>query len=147
MKKSILSVSAIGKFIEDSLSDYVAEGNHTMITDVHLQLQPETGELTIFNDDDVVLSEVIVDEWKGGDEVYHTAESYMRDALVALRESGNLETLDLVKPYSFVLIDKEKETIAELLIVDEQNTLFLSDNLLNGLDEELDAFLKELLEK
>jgi hypothetical protein len=52
----------------------------------------------------------------------------------------------LLKPYSFVLIDERKETIAELLIVDEQDTLFLYEGLLKGLDEELDEFLNKLLE-
>ena len=55
--------------------------------------------------------------------------------------------MSLLKPYSFVLVDEEKETVSELLIVDEEDTLLLSEDLLKGLDEELDAFLKELLEK
>ena len=58
-----------------------------------------------------------------------------------------MDELPLMKPYSFVLIDEEKETVAELLMVDDLETMFLNDNLLKGLDEELDAFLKDLLEK
>ena len=46
-----------------------------------------------------------------------------------------------------MLVDHEKETLAELLIVDEDETMFLSDELLKGLDDELNAFLKDLLEK
>ena len=34
----------------------------------------------------------------------------------------------------------------ELLLIDDQETLLLHDGLLKGLDDELDAFLKELLE-
>ena len=56
-------------------------------------------------------------------------------------------TLSIIKPYSFVLVDDEKETIAELLLVDDEETLLLNDELLKGLDEELNAFLKDLLEK
>ena len=52
-----------------------------------------------------------------------------------------------MKPYSFVLVDDDKETVAELMLVDDEDTLLLNDELLKGLDEELDAFLKELLEK
>ena len=52
-----------------------------------------------------------------------------------------------MKPYSFVLVDDEKETVADLLLMDDNETLFLNDELLKGLDEELDAFLKDLLEK
>jgi len=51
----------------------------------------------------------------------------------------------LLKPYSFVLVDEEKETIADLLLMDD-DTMLLSEGLLQGLDEELDAFLKDLLE-
>ncbi len=52
-----------------------------------------------------------------------------------------------MKPYSFVLVDEDRETVAELLLVDDEDTLLLNDELLKGLDEELDAFLKDLLEK
>ena len=52
-----------------------------------------------------------------------------------------------MKPYSFVLVDDDKETVSELLLVDDEDTMLLDDELLKGLDEELDAFLKNLLEK
>ena len=42
-------------------------------------------------------------------------------------------------------VDEEKETIADLLLMDD-DTMLLSEGLLQGLDEELDAFLKDLLE-
>ena len=64
-----------------------------------------------------------------------------------LAESGKLDNLCIMKPYSFVLVDEDRETVAELLLVDDEDTLLLNDELLKGLDEELDAFLKDLLEK
>ena len=67
--------------------------------------------------------------------------------MTALKEQGLLDKLSLMKPYSFVLVDDEKETVADLLLMDDNETLFLNDELLKGLDEELDAFLKDLLEK
>ena len=60
-------------------------------------------------------------------------------------ESGAFNQLPLLKPYSFVLVDEEKETIADLLLMDD-DTMLLSEGLFQGLDEELDAFLKDLLE-
>ena len=51
-----------------------------------------------------------------------------------------------MKPYSFVLVDEDKETVAELLLIDD-DTLLVDDELLKGLDKELDEFLKNLLEK
>ena len=65
----------------------------------------------------------------------------------ALKDTGVLDKLAIMKPYSFVLVDEDRETVTELLLIDEEDTLLLNDELLKGLDEELDAFLKDLLEK
>ena len=51
----------------------------------------------------------------------------------------------ILKPFSFVLVDEDKETLAELLLIDD-DTLLVNEELLKGLDEELDEFLKKLLE-
>ena len=58
-----------------------------------------------------------------------------------------MEKVALMKPYSFVWVDGDKETISELMVVDEEETMLISGELLKGLDEELNAFLKDLLEK
>lgn len=146
MEKNTLSVDALEAFIEESLQMYVADESNTMITDIHLQLKPETGGLALLNDEDCVFSETIIEEWKGLENVCVVAEQNLRDVLTVMRDSSKLDSLKLLKPYSFVLIDERKETIAELLIVDEQDTLFLYEGLLKGLDEELDEFLNKLLE-
>lgn len=128
----------------------MSEGeNPTVITDIHLQPKQDTGELIIFNDDEEELSRTIVEEWVeyDKDDFYTAAERLLRSAIGSLREKGLLEKTNLMKPYSFVLVDDEKETVAELLLVDDEDTLLLNDELLKGLDEELDAFLKDLLEK
>ena len=146
MEKNTLSVDALEAFIEESLQMYVADESNTMITDIHLQLKPETGGLALLNDEDCVFSDTIIEEWKGLENVCAVAEQNLRDVLTVMRDSSKLDSLKLLKPYSFVLIDERKETIAELLIVDEQDTLFLYEVLLKGLDEELDEFLNKLLE-
>ena len=146
MEKNTLSVDALEAFIEESLQMYVADESNTMITDIHLQLKPETGGLALLNDEDCVFSETIIEEWKGLENVCAVAEQNLRNVLTVMRDSSKLDSLKLLKPYSFVLIDERKETIAELLIVDEQDTLFLYEGLLKGLDEELDEFLNKLLE-
>ena len=47
-------------------------------------------------------------------------------------------------PYSFVLVDEERETITDLLLVDD-DTLLMKKGLMTGLDEELNRFIEELL--
>jgi len=114
-----------------------------------LQPKQETGELVIFNDDDEELARTIIDEWVDDDsnDFYTEVEGLLHSELTALKEEGIFDNLNLLKPYSFVLVDDEKETVADLLLIDDEDTLLLSGELLKGLDEELDAFLKDLLEK
>lgn len=149
MKMSEQSRASIVSALKTALCRYTSEGDETVVTDIHLQLNSESGELIIFDDDDQELSRTIINEWVEyeSDDFYTVVEPILRAEVEALKESGKLEKLCLMKPYSFVLVDEDKETVAELLLVDEDDTLLLNDELLKGLDEELDAFLKDLLER
>jgi hypothetical protein len=149
MKMSEQSRASIVSALKTALCRYISEGDETVVTDIHLQPNSESGELIIFDDDDQELSRTIINEWVEyeSDDFYTVVEPILRAEVEALKESGKLEKLCLMKPYSFVLVDEDKETVAELLLVDEDDTLLLNDELLKGLDEELDAFLKDLLER
>ena len=149
MKMSEQSRASIVSVLKTALCRYTSEGDETVVTDIHLQPNSESGELIIFDDDDQELSRTIINEWVEyeSDDFYTIVEPILRAEVEALKESGKLEKLCLMKPYSFVLVDEDKETVAELLLVDEDDTLLLNDELLKGLDEELDAFLKDLLER
>lgn len=149
MKMSEQSRASIVSALKTALCRYTSEGDETVVTDIHLQPNSESGELIIFDDDDQELSRTIINEWVEyeSDDFYTVVEPILRAEVEALKESGKLEKLCLMKPYSFVLVDEDKETVAELLFVDEDDTLLLNDELLKGLDEELDAFLKDLLER
>lgn len=149
MKMSEQSRASIVSALKTALCRYTSEGDETVVTDIHLQPNSESGELIIFDDDDQELSRTIINEWVEyeSDDFYTVVEPILRAEVEALKESGKLEKLGLMKPYSFVLVDEDKETVAELLLVDEDETLLLNDELLKGLDEELDAFLKDLLER
>ena len=149
MKMSEQSRASIVSALKTALCRYTSKGDETVVTDIHLQPNSESGELIIFDDDDQELSRTIINEWVEyeSDDFYTVVEPILRAEVEALKESGKLEKLCLMKPYSFVLVDEDKETVAELLLVDEDDTLLLNDELLKGLDEELDAFLKDLLER
>lgn len=149
MKMSEQSRASIVSALKTALCRYTSEGDETVVTDIHLQPNSESGELIIFDDDDQELSRTIINEWVEyeSDDFYTVVEPILRAEVEALKESGKLEKLCLMKPYSFVLVDEDKETVDELLLVDEDDTLLLNDELLKGLDEELDAFLKDLLER
>lgn len=140
---------AIASALKEALKRYTGTGEESVLTDIHLHPNQETGEVAISDDDDAILARTVVNEWVNyeGDDFYTVVEPLLRKEVVTLKEQGLLDKIALMKPYSFVLIDDEKESVADLLLVDDDETLFLNDELLKGLDEELDAFLKDLLEK
>ena len=145
MKMSEQSRASIVSALKTALCRYTSEGDETVRYRYSFATQLRSGELIIFDDDDQELSRTIINEWVEyeSDDFYTVVEPILRAEVEALKESGKLEKLCLMKPYSFVLVDEDKETVAELLLVDEDDTLLLNDELLKGLDEELDAFLKD----
>lgn len=80
-----------------------------------------------------------------GDDFYENVERILSSLLCSMKNEGKFDKLTILKPFSFVLVDDDRETIAELLLMDD-DTLLVNEELLKGLDEELDSFLKELLE-
>ena len=52
--------------------------------------------------------------------------------------------MSIIKPFSFVLEDDDKETVAELYLVDDE-TVIIDPDLMEGLDEDLNDFLDKLL--
>ena len=115
------------------------------VTDFHIRVNGENGELTILDDDDNTLARVHIKEWEGehNEAVY---EKELQSELAKMHKNGAFDSMNIVKPYSFVLTDEDGQSIVDLLIIDD-DTLILSADLLEGFDEEMNAFLKELLEE
>ena len=149
MKLSTSSHTLIVSAIQKALQGYLSSETRNKITDIHLQPDMGSGELVILNDDEEVLAQTVVEEWIGvnPEEFYSGCEVTLKKILNQLAGEGEFASLSIMKPYSFVLVDHEKETVAELLLIDDSETMFLKGELLKGLDEELNAFLKDLLEK
>ncbi len=148
MKLSQASLSLLETTIRQSVGKYACGCEQTIVTDIHLQANQNSGELTIFDDEDEELANIAIEEWMtyDGDDFDDNVERTLSNLLHGMKNSGDFDRLTILKPYSFVLVDDEKETIAELLLMDD-DTLLVNEELLKGLDDELDAFLKELLEK
>lgn len=116
----------------------------TRVTDFHVKVNGETGDLTIADDDSTPLAHVHILEWEGthDDAVF---EKELRSVLAKMQKNGDFDNLNIAKPYSFVLVDDEEKAIVDLLIIDD-DTMMLNEDLLAGFNEEMDNFLKHLLE-
>ncbi|GAE82484.1 hypothetical protein [Bacteroides reticulotermitis] len=149
MKLSQQSLSIIETAIQKAVGKYACNcGEQSAVTDIHLQPNQVSGLFIIFNDEDEELANVMVEEWATYDEddFVDVIEPILRNTLGRMKNAGDFDKLTILKPYSFVLVDEDKETVAELLLLDD-DTLLVNDELLKGLDQELDDFLKDLLER
>jgi hypothetical protein len=146
MKLSKESQSLIEAAIYKAASKYKGDCERMEITDIHIQVIQNSGELFIFDDEDRELANALIDEWVtyDGKNFYESIERILRNLLIKMKEAGRFENLAIFTPYSFVLIDEDKETLAELILIDD-DVVLLSDELLKGMDEELDDFWDELL--
>ena len=126
------------------VSKYIS-AEESNVTDFHIRVNGENGELTVFDDDDALIARVHIKEWEGehNEEVY---EKELQSLLTKMHREGAFDSLNIVKPYSFVLTDEDGQSIVDLLIIDD-DTLILSADLLEGFDEEMNSFLKKLLEE
>ena len=118
----------------------------TLLTDIHFRVFQDSGELLVYDDDDNEITRCVIEEWidSKDDEFYDHVTSICRQVLK--RNSGVIEKYSLLRPFSFVLEDDEKESVAELFISDG-DTIIISGELMEGLDKELDSFFEKLMEE
>ena len=145
MRLSESSFQQLKALIGEALNEFRRPQEQSVVTDIHIMPIRETGDVTISDDDrdlaTVRLSDLVeIPE----EDFYQVMEKALRRILKDIDQVDPLENLAIWKPFSFVLVDDDRETVAELMLFDEDNTL-LSQSLMQGLDEELDSFLKDPL--
>lgn len=143
MNPSESILQKIERALSKAASKFPADDETLPLTDIALQVKQDSGELLIFDDDDVELTRCVVDEWIGNtSETFYSDVEHLLRSFLAQRKDLS-ESFNVLRPYSFILVDDEKETIAELYDVDD-DTIVISGPLMDGLQEDLDAFWAEL---
>ena len=145
MEASKQTIQQIERTLRKVIAKFPPEAEPVM-TDIHLLVSNYTGEIRTYNDDDEELDRCVVEEWikSSDEEFYEDIVPILRGCIESLRPS--IEQMSIMQPFSFVLIDEDHETLQDLVIIDSEETVMLDSTLLDGLEEDLDAFLKQLLE-
>ena len=146
MKATELTVQQIERAIRKVADKFPASQEATQLTDIHLRVTQETGELVAFDDDDNEINRCVVEQWieNKDDDFYSSVSNILRSALNTQRNM--VEQMSILKPFSFVLEDDDRETIAELFLVDDDIAI-IDEELMAGLDKDLDDFLDKLLKE
>lgn len=143
MNASDQTLQQIERALRKAASKFPAQAECYPLTDLHLQVKQESGELLVFDDDDNELTRCVVEAWIGNqsETFYDEVQPILIQVLQAISEVT--EHVAILKPYSYVLIGEDKETIADLMLVDD-DTIVLSGDLMQGLGEDLDKFWEDL---
>ena len=146
MKATEQTVQQIERTLRKIAEKFPTSDEATTMTDIHLRVNQETGELVAFDDDDQEITRSIVEQWivNKDDDFYEQIVPVFRRIID--KQKQMVENMSILKPYSFVLEDEEKESLAELYVVDD-DTVIIDGELMANLDKDLDDFFDKLLKE
>lgn len=144
MKASEQTTQQLDRVIRKIAQKFPFSEEPTHLTDIHLRVSQDSGEMMAFDDDENEITRCVIEEWidNKDDDFYSDVTAILRQALKKLNKV--IDHMGILKPYSFVLEDDEKENIAELYVADD-DTIIISGDLMEGLEKDLDNFFDELM--
>jgi len=140
-EQTLLQIERVLKKIADK---FPHNEEATLLTDIHIRVVQETGELMAFDDDDNEVTRCIIEQWIGdnSDDFYNQIADVLRKEFRA--HCNLIDNMSVLKPYAFVLESDDKEEQHELYVVDG-DTVIIDSGLMDNLDEELDVFFNDLM--
>ena len=146
IKPSEQTTQQIERFLKKIAQKFPASDDASLVTDIHVRVVQESGEMMAFDDDDNEITRCVVEQWIGNndEDFYDSVEATLQSTIKAF--SKLVDNLGILKPYSFVLENDDKETVGELFIADD-DTVIIGKDLMEGLDSDLDSFLDNLLKE
>lgn len=136
----------VERFIKKVAQKFPASENdeNSILTDIHVRVSQDSGELLAFDDDDQEITRCVVEQWidNKDENFYDEVAKVLRDLL--RKNSELVDNIGILKPFSFVLEDDDKENLGELYLADD-DTIIVGGDLLENLDNDLDSFLDDLL--
>lgn len=139
------TIQQIERFLKKVAQKFPASENEaSVLTDIHVRVSQDSGELLAFDDDDQEITRCVVEQWidNKDEDFYDEVARTLREVLRTNAKTA--DNLGILKPYSFVLEDDDKENLGELYLADD-DTVIVGGDLMESLDSDLDAFLKDLL--
>ena len=84
----------------------------SLLTDIHIRVTQESGEVMVFDDDEQELTRCVVEQWidNKDDNFYNDVASALR--AVINKHKDSVDNMSILKPFSLVLEDDDKETIS-----------------------------------
>lgn len=136
----------IERFVKKIAQKFPQSHEASQLTDIHIRVTQESGEMMAFDDDENEITRCVVEQWidNKDEDFYDQVLLILRNQFKRLRKI--IDDLGILKPYSLVLENDDKEPMGELYLADD-DTVIVSGDLMEGLDKELDDFFNDLMKK
>lgn len=146
MKASEQTTQQIERFLKKIAQKFPLNEETSLVTDIHVRVSQESGEMVAFDDDDKEITRCVVEQWieNNDEDFYESVHDILTTTFASM--SKTLDNLGILKPYSFVLENDEKEGIAELYLADD-DTIIIGKDLMEGLNTDLDSFFDSLMKE
>lgn len=146
MKPSEQTTQQIERFLKKIAQKFPTNEDTSLVTDIHVRVSQDSGEMVAFDDDDKEITRCVVEQWIGNpdEDFYDNVERVLHNTIATCNILA--DNLGILKPYSFVLENDDKETVGELYIADD-DTVIIGKDLMEGLDSDLNSFLDTLLKE
>lgn len=146
IEQTIQQVERFIRKVAQKFPAQLSEEDNTVLTDIHVRVSQDSGELLAFDDEDNEITRCVVEQWidNKDENFYDEVAKTLRD--VMRKNSETIDNLGILKPYSFVLEDDDKENLGELYLADD-DTIIVGGDLMENLDSDLESFLDDLLKE
>lgn len=146
LEQTIMQVERFIRKVAQKFPAPESDDETSQMTDIHVRVSQDSGELLAFDDDDNEITRCVVEQWieNKDEDFYDEVAKLLRDVL--RKQADIIDHLGILKPYSFVLEDEDKEHISELYLADD-DTIIVGGDLMENLDNDLDNFLNDLLKE
>lgn len=140
------SIFQVDRFLRKVVQKFTSDDEPSVITDIHIRISPENGDIMAYDDDDNEITRCVVEDW-----INNTDENFYDSSAALLRSRINtmsdaIDAMCLFKPFSFVLENDDKEHIAELYVSDDEINIIGGD-IMEGWDKDLDNFFEKLMKE
>lgn len=146
LEQTIMQVERFIRKVAQKFPAPESDDETSQMTDIHVRVSQDSGELLAFDDDDNEITRCVVEQWieNKDEDFYDEVAKLLRDVL--RKQADIIDHLGILEPYSFVLEDEDKEHIGELYLADD-DTIIVGGDLMENLDNDLDNFLNDLLKE
>lgn len=146
MKITDQTVQQIERFFRKIAQKLDASADNAVLTDIHVIVSQDSGEMLAFDDDDQEITRCVVEQWIDykGDDFYEGITQVLRAQLKRLHKV--IDGMGVLKPFSVLLENDEREHVAELYVADD-DTVIIGGDIMKDMDKDLDDFFDKLMKE